>query len=313
MDKKSTTELRSEKFGILTLSFKEFIASVKGTERSLYSRLLKILRSFKSKNGVISPLKEDVKSNKKKLLTIKKDISKAIIESTFERKVKKYTKKFDRLEVVAKELISRDTGIDIEVDVTDEKNQYVDKVLKGLLGSDSMTSNVEIPIREILYRQATSKMNVSDAESQIRNFMLGKEGNGGKLVNRARFYAHESIQRFNGLISQKACEKYNLNVFKILNPLINTSEQVCKDMIEMTGEIGKLAVAKRTFLVEDIPKIVEIIISEGYYGKELTAQTFFMLRNHWGCVHDFICTKRTDEWIATKKEERSERLRNELI
>lgn len=301
-------DARKKKSNILANAFKGFIDSIKSTESRLFSKILKILNGFDESNGTIDRSTE----NRKKARKIQTDIANAIATSTVESKTRKFIRNFDQLESVNLQIMEATSGLTKKqldtLDFSETKSLYVEKVIKGMLTKKGREVSIDEPLRLILWRHATLGIKKQNAVDEIRRFLIGKGAAGGKLARYAHFLAFESIRKFDGHMSQIACAEFNLNVFRIYNPLIKTSHQNCIEMIEMTGELGQLAVGQNLYLVEEIPEIIEIGKSRNNgINEETNEQTYFIDGNHTGCRHGYECSKRSAKWIEEAKILRAKR------
>ena len=309
MAKKPLNDLRRDKHNILTNAYRKFIDSMKRAEVKIFSLVTLLIRQMETDPDgslIVTP------KNRKLINSIRKEFGEFLKESSLSTRVRRFTNNFDEVDRLSTLILSRANNIPLaelrnKVDLSDVKGLYIDQITKGILSDDAIEVELINPIRQIAFRAANTGIKIEDAEKEIRRHLLGKGEKGGRLVNRSRFYANETIMRFNGAIQTEFCKKYDAKVFKILNPLIKTSVQNCVDMVEGTGEHGKLAIAPRTFLIEDIPKIIRLNNKMGVSVEGTTPENYHILRNHPGCLHSFECFIRSDEWVEQKKRERDER------
>lgn len=299
-------EKRKQRYNILTQAYEFFIRSIRGVEESLLEAMIGILSSFEITDGFIDT--NDV--NTRKVVKVAKVIDDVLKRERYDGYVKQFTGNFDKIDKLSRELLAAENGIDLKelnkkITTNDEKHDYINQILNGLITKEARAAQLDIPLKRLMYRHATTGVNIRKAEKELERFLLGK--NGGELAKRARFYTIESLNRFDGLLQTKFMQKYDAKVFVFQNPLIKTSVENCIQMVEGDGVLGRLAIAPRTFLVEDIPEIIRVSKKEGWMPDSTNVENYFIMRNHFGCRHVISCRLRTDEWIEQKKKERSAR------
>lgn len=273
-------KLVKEKDDIITNSWIEFLDSVKKLEKEVYDEIIKFIKSYIEKP----------KGNK--LSIINRILSKLINPKIFKSSVSAYMKNFDQVEEITKKIHSQVNDLDLkDFNLTIEKQLAIDDIVKGLLTKEMLDANLHSPLRKILYRYATTNISILDAENELRKFILNEDNKSGFAERYVKNLASESLSRFDGMINQRIEVEFGLDCFRIVGGLISTSSEQCILMVDEKGDLGKFAVNGK-YANEDKPEIIRIL-KEKYKGvnKDLNVNNYYILKNHYGCLHQFLPSK----------------------
>lgn len=265
----------NEKSKIISSAYDDLSKAFKGLELSLLKRILSFLKKHRTK-----------RPTKKQLSAINTKLNQLINREVLLPSVSKYLKNFDKVEAISKKILQKGTDLDLkDFNLTDEKKLFIKEIRNGLLNNGVLRHKLRDPISNILYRYATTNISLEDVEDELRRTLPAN------MERHVRTIARESLSRFDGFINQKVVTEFKLDGFSIVGSLIRTSERQCVEMVRETGKLGAFAVNGK-YRISDLPEIVRILKREypGVY-KGLTAENFFIYRNHWGCRHQFIPTR----------------------
>lgn len=83
-------------------------------------------------------------------------------------------------------------------------------------------------------------------------------------------------------------KEYEMPYFKFINNKVGDTRQNCKEMVDKTGLLGELAIKRKVYRVEDIPKIIAIASKRQGWDDSTTVDNYFEKRNGYNCRHFII-------------------------
>lgn len=298
---KDTLDLIDKKVLMIDYADQSIINSVRIKEAELKAKLLKLLDKMKMVDGKID--KKDP-ANKKLLMLLNKDLLSIINKSSFKSEVSKYLKNFDDVEKISKTILEKVNGMSLkDYNLNKEKTAAIDEIAKALLNEKELSKNIINPIKKILHRHVTTGISMKDARKEIQTFIDGDHVKHGFMAKYVRSITQEALGRFDGGINQRVSTEFGLDAFSIVGSLIKTSSQVCVNMIREVGAFENMAVNGK-YAISDLPNIIAILKLGDGFVKGTTETNYFIMRNHWGCRHQFIPTR----FLKRDKEEMQARL-----
>jgi hypothetical protein len=175
-----------------------------------------------------------------------------------------------------------------------EKQVAVDRVIQTLLSHTRLNRDIGLPLRRVLFQKITSGAKLSEARAIIHNWIAGDVQNRGRISRHVNQIAHDAFARWDGLINQTVIEEFEMTGFRIVGSLINTSRQICIDMVNEINLLGSFAV-DGIYRTEDIPKIIDIAQNMSGWDISTTPETYFINTNGYNCRHQFIGTFLIDD------------------
>ena len=262
----------------------DFLDEIKKSQSTIFSAIKKILSKFSVKNGKLD--KGDA-TNRQLLLKVKRDILKALSNSTYPGKVKKYLSDFDKVTDLNKSVMSSVMTNRLSDLITQEQKDTVRQITLALLSEDAIEANLAIPIRKIMYRHITAGISVKQAEEELRTYIQGNE-KAGAFERYVRTYARESLSRYDGTITQMVVNDTDAPYFRIVGSLIKTSHINCVEMVNETGVLGAYGLGRGVYPSEKLPEMLEIMQNRSGFVEGTTEDNYFVNKNHWGCRHKFL-------------------------
>lgn len=156
------------------------------------------------------------------------------------------------------------------------KKIVVDEITDQLL-NNGLNQNFVQPLRDLIYQNVSGGLSLSDARTQIKQFINGGKDITGKLGRYVEQTAQQAVDAYSGAINQKLLETFDYDALLMTGSLIDNSSPQCKYVInELGGRIKE----------SDWPKVKEIAEKNGL----IDGTTFDNLpvnKLHWGCRHSF--------------------------
>lgn len=279
-----------EKISFIIESHERFSADIDKFQNSFFRAVKKIFDKFDTKGGRVEKNGE----NKALVRKLRKPLLDVIEESTLSKKVNDYIDDFDKIDKLNEKIHNKVNGVSTKrISFKEEKKDIVDQISHGLLNKKSLEANLIIPLRKILRRHANTGVKTADAIAEIRAFIKGNDGANSEIERYINTIAFESIAQYDGAQSQKILESSKrFNGIQIVGSLIDTSDQVCIDMVNGTGEFAPYHLGDGIYKKEDIPKLIEAMRRTHPNRKSyhrwldtLHEGNYLVSRNHIGCRH----------------------------
>lgn len=157
------------------------------------------------------------------------------------------------------------------------KNIIIDETLDKMLNNGLNQKFVQ-PLRDLIYQNVTGGLSLSDARTQIKEFISGGKDLSGKLGSYVEQTAQQAVDAYSGIINTKLLETFEYDGLLITGSLIDNSSPQCRFAIE---ELGGLITRENWPQVEKIAKKHGLI--EGTTFDNLPLQKL-----HWNCRHSFF-------------------------
>lgn len=158
------------------------------------------------------------------------------------------------------------------------KKIVIDETINQML-DNGLNQHFVQPLRDLIYQNVSSGLSLSDARTQIKEYIEGGKDVSGKLGSYIEQTAQQAVDSYSGAINTKILEQFDMNGILITGTLIDNSSPQCKFVInELGGKITR----------ENWPQIAAI--GEKYNGW-IDGTSFDNLptnKLHWGCRHSFF-------------------------
>jgi len=280
-------DLIRKKLTILDTSHVVFYKAVKDIEENLLKKVIAYLKRFTTKSG---KLDRKSRSNKNLLIEFNKQIKRILFGSKLKKETGKFLKNFDEIENISLDILKGVNGIDIKkLKLSTEKKLAVEAITDGLLKGTSLNREIGKPIRKILYRHVTRGTSISVAEKELKAFIAGSNGKLGKVSGYVRQIATDTLNRYDGTINQKASDEFDMDGFRFIGSLIETSRTNCIQMVDGTGSLGKFK-KNGKYRKKDIKKIIAIAKNRPGWKAGTNESNYFINRNGYSCRHTIIPT-----------------------
>lgn len=165
------------------------------------------------------------------------------------------------------------------------KKVIQDEVIDQMLNNGLNQAFVQ-PLRDLIFRNATSGLSLKEAKTQIKEFIKGGNDVSGKLGRYLDHTAEQAVDSYSGAINKKLHETFNYDGLLMTGSLIDNSSPQCKFVIEeLKGTITK----------ENWPQVVAHVGKNAQLVEGTTFENLPLNRLHWGCRHSFypIMIKKT--------------------
>lgn len=157
------------------------------------------------------------------------------------------------------------------------KNIVIDEILDKML-NNGLNQKFVIPLRNLIYQNATGGLSLRDARTQIKEFISGGKDVTGKLGQYLEQTAIQAVDSYSGAINTKILEQFDMDGLLITGSLIDNSSPQCKFAInELNGLITR----------ENWPKVKAIGEKQSGWIEGTSFDNLPIQRLHWGCRHNF--------------------------
>ena len=153
----------------------------------------------------------------------------------------------------------------------------VDQTTDHML-ENGLNHNFVQPLRDIVYRNASAGISLTDAKQELRDYIKGGKDKSGKLKSYLDMTAMQSISLYTGMINKKVMEIFNHQALLITGTIIDNTAPQCRYAInELNGLIRR----------SDWPKLEEMAKKHGLVPNT-TFDNLPVNLLHWNCRHDFF-------------------------
>lgn len=151
-------------------------------------------------------------------------------------------------------------------------DEIIDKML-----DNGLNQNFVQPLRDLIFRNATGGLSLSDARAEIKKYILGGGDVSGKLGRYVEQTAQQAVDSYSGMINKKLLDTFDYDGLLMTGSLIDNSSPQCKFVIEELG--GKIT-------RENWPQVKKIAEKHGLI-ENTTFDNLPVNRLHWNCRHSF--------------------------
>lgn len=268
-------------------SVDSFLEGIKATERSIYARMLAILRSFARPDGTL----ENDSTNLQTLNLISKEVTQKIAQSTLQRKLSKFLTNFDKIEDINTETYNLIlSGNFRKVGLSAEKQILIDQITDAITGQASLNAQYTHPIRQLLYTSVTRRVTFKEARENLEKFVLGNNQKLGRLSSYVGQVTTDALNGYDGAVQDVIRDANGLTHFRYVGSIIRTSRENCIDMINGTGNFKEFSLGRGVYRVSDLEKIIKKA-DKGKgsgFNDNVTPETFAQIRWGYNCRHSVI-------------------------
>lgn len=157
------------------------------------------------------------------------------------------------------------------------KKIVIDETLDQML-NNGLNQKFVVPLRDLIYQNVSGGLSLSNARSQIKDFIKGGKDESGKLGRYIEQTAIQATDSYSGAINKKLLETFDYDALLITGSLIDNSSPQCRFAINELG--GKITRENWKDVVAHATKRFPLI--EG-----TTFDNLPLNRLHWGCRHSF--------------------------
>lgn len=231
--------------------------------------------NFNFRNGLIVVTKEFGKQ----LNNFINDILSGLkLEPRYAGNVAKVVKRIPEIKTAIDEF-QKDQGVNVPN--TGLAEDIVNYEFREQMLRQGLNSNFLQPLREAIYQDSITGLNVTDAKKLINNYVRSGKDKSGKLKSYVEQTAMQAVDAYAGMISMKLMEQFSYDALLVTGSLIDTSSPQCVFAIEDLG-----GVIRRS----DWPKLKKIAEKHGLI-KGTTFDNLPVNQLHWGCRHSFYPIK----------------------
>lgn len=241
------------------------------SQKEVYAAISKLLLDFPREGGKI---KFDAETTKL-INDATKEIYKALNKSGYDSRVKMYLKDFDKIKQAT--IIEQKAVNNLNVATRNLNNIQRSAIQQttNILVGNGLDANLIQPVKDVLLRSATSGMTIAQAETQLREVILGDAERLGKLERYATQVSRDSISQYDGMMQSRIAKDYELDGVSYEGSLIKDSRPQCIRWADK----GELAVA-------DLAEEIKWANNNGSgMIPNTTPDTFVIYRGGFNCRH----------------------------
>jgi hypothetical protein len=159
-----------------------------------------------------------------------------------------------------------------------EKKIVIDETIDKMLDNGLNQKFVQ-PLRDLVYRNVTGGLSLSEAKAQIKEYIQGGNDTTGKLGQYLEQTAIQSVDMYSGIINKKLQEEFDYDGLLMTGSLIDNSSPQCRFAIEkLNGKITK----------ENWSQVEAIGKKQSGWIDGTTFDNVALNKLHWGCRHNFF-------------------------
>lgn len=157
------------------------------------------------------------------------------------------------------------------------KKIVVDEITEQLL-NNGLNQNFVQPLRDLIYQNVSGGLSLTDAKTQIKEFIKGSPDKLGKLSQYIDQTAEQAVDAYSGAINKKLIETFDYDGLLMTGSLIDNSSPQCVYAIEtLKGRITR----------ENWSQIEAIGKKQSGWIEGTTFDNVPVNKLHWGCRHSF--------------------------
>ena len=166
-------------------------------------------------------------------------IDNAITKSGYFDDIQKLIDTIEEIETVTKEtIVQTNKKVDFTADVvnlTQEKKMAIDGIVSRLSAPEAIKINITLELKQVIYRSIKSGVTLQEAKNAISPLIVGDSARGGSLSRYYGTIATDTLNQFQGVVSQEVSNSYGLIDFMYAGELKTTSRPQC---IRWAGDMG---------------------------------------------------------------------------
>ncbi len=157
------------------------------------------------------------------------------------------------------------------------KKAVIDETMQAFLDR-GLNANFVQPLRDLVYRNATSGLSLSQSRSEIKEYIKGGNDKSGKLKSYIEQTSLQSVDAYSGAINKKLMETFDYNAQIVTGTIIDNSAPQCIYAVQdLKGIIKKT----------DWPKVKDKATKKAPLIDGTTFENLPIMQLHWGCRHSF--------------------------
>ncbi len=278
--------MEDKKAKILNDSDDQLLKAIEGTQNELLKFIKSIINKLDTKKGEIT----NSENNRNLVNQLKKKIFDQLNKTGYPDAVSKYLVDFDKLEDINKQMYEAQ-GIEFSKSFTSElsreKREIVEDITKALTNKPSFDANFSNEVKSN-FQQAIRRGWTADNLAAALTTYIAQTNTVGHLQRYVGQIARDALNRYDGRVNGIIIQEYEMPYFKFVNNKVGDTRQNCQEMVDRTGALGELAVKKKVFRVEDVPKIIAIASKRPGWDDSTTVDNYFEKRNGYNCRHFII-------------------------
>jgi len=291
----SLQQISREKAQIIRNADSQFSEQMKRVEDRLVKTIKQKLSQFEMANGKLSTRS---KTNTELLARMQSITKRALNESKYYDYVKNYLGNFDKIADLNQKAAQIIVGQTIQASTVNAfKKIEIDRIAKNLVKPDGVQANIVDDIQRLLFKHVTTGISYEDASVEIVNLVQGVNGKQGLVERYSSQIARDSINRYNGTINNVLAAEFELDGFRYVGSLIETSREACNYLVEGSGPMEQF-MRDGAYRISDLPEIIERLKNMSGWNPETTPTNFFELRGGFNCRHEAIPIKLTKRQLA---------------
>src|SRR6185369_16661433 len=196
-------------------------------------------------------------------------------EPKFTGPIGAFIKKLEPISDAISEFQKKTNGITVPDYVT-AKKIVIDEIIDQMTNNGLNQGFVQ-PLRDLIHQNFTSGLSLSEAKTQIKDFIKGGKDTTGKLSQYVEQTAQQAVDSYSGIINKKLLEQFSYDGLIMTGSLIETSSPQCKYAV---NELN------RRITPENWPALKKKAENNGLIeGTDFENLPLNQL--HWGCRHGF--------------------------
>jgi hypothetical protein len=186
-----------------------------------------------------------------------------------------FIKKLEPISEAISEFQKQTNGITVPDYVT-AKKVVIDEIIDQMTNNGLNKGFVQ-PLRDLIHQNFTSGLSLSEAKTQIKEFIKGGKDVSGKLGQYIEQTAQQAVDSYSGVINKKLLEQFNYDGLIFTGSLIETSSPQCRYVV---NELN------RRITPENWPELKKIAEKHGLIDGT-TFENLPLNLLHWDCRHGY--------------------------
>lgn len=278
-------------FNIIDKAESKLSASVSDVEDRLFKEVMALFKTVDISAGRL----QTSEKAEQFLMTLDKKLQAILNNSKYKSAVEEFITNFDAISRNTIELQSAVNNVNIlKSQLNPFQRVATSETINNLLGAGVDRSFIQ-PIRQSLYRSILLGSTVSEAENNIRNYLISTKDKDSNLLRYVKQVATDSMQQYQGLIEANTAVELGFNAFNYVGSIIKDSRAQCakwadQDIIKFDEEFkAELKAATNGTLTYNVRG--KIKKASGMIPGTTDYATFLINRGGYNCRHRAISTK----------------------
>lgn len=202
----------------------QFNGRMPDIQQNAYAVVLDLASELETSNGRIRPTVKNIKI----ISRIKSELNKVIFTKEYTDELDDLIKTYEQVTKLQNQYFTASVGKFTVPAVLNELQNLSQQTVIDQLGDDAIGVNFVSPVQDILVKNVTAGGSRAEFIEQARDYIIGKEGEDGRLVRYTKQIVTDSLNQYSANYTQVLSDDLGLVWFKYVGSNKETTRPFCK-------------------------------------------------------------------------------------